>query len=230
MRLGCPLVSASLQELLDRAAAASPNDRIDLRDEIAAHGSEAIDGVRLWLADPDLWRFAVRVIGRAADLGSRQAAVDVLRKAAKEAPLDQRIDIDVELARLGAPGVTRSGQFGKVDYEAIRESLILAAKRGDVVYYSDLAQAIGREVKGPHWAVHIGRILGRISSQESEDGRPLLSAIVVSRDSKLPGEGFFTLGQELRLVEPGEDEVAFARRQMRRVYEYWHSKGQSRSS
>jgi hypothetical protein len=223
-------VRASLQELLDRARAASPNDRIELRDEIAAHGSEAIGGVQSWLADPDLWRFAVRVIGRAADLGSRQAAVDVLRKAGKEGSLDQRVDIDVELARLGAPGITRSGEFGPLDYEAIRDRLIFAAKRGDVVNYADLAEATGREMKGPHWAVHIGRILGRISTQEAEDGRPLLSAIVVSRDSKLPGEGFFTLGQELQKVERGEDESAFARRQMRRVYEYWQAKGQSGSS
>ena len=49
----------------------------------------------------------------------------------------------------------------------------------------------------------------------------MLSAIVVSRDTMLPGSGFFKLGQELRQVEPGEDEIAFAVRQIRRVHDHW---------
>jgi hypothetical protein len=37
----------------------------------------------------------------------------------------------------------------------------------------------------------------------------------------LPGYGFFTLGQELRQVEPGEDDIGFAVRQIRLVHDYW---------
>lgn len=37
----------------------------------------------------------------------------------------------------------------------------------------------------------------------------------------LPGKGFFTLGQQLRLTHPGEDEIAFAIRQIRLVHEFW---------
>ena len=49
----------------------------------------------------------------------------------------------------------------------------------------------------------------------------MLSAIVVSRDTKMPGEGFFNLGRELHVVQPDEDEVTFANRQIRQVHEYW---------
>lgn len=222
-------MSASLHQLLERARAASPNDRIDLRDEIAQHGSAAIDAMVPWLADPELERFAIRVIGRIAELGPREQAVNALRTAGAEATRAVRVAIDAELARLKAPGVTRSGPFGEIDHEAIRDRLIQAAKRGEIVYYADLANAAGREVKGPHWAVHIGKILGPISEKEAAEGRPLLSAIVVSRDTKMPGEGFYSLGLQHGLVEPGEDEEAFAHRQMRRVYEYWQAKGESPS-
>jgi hypothetical protein len=37
----------------------------------------------------------------------------------------------------------------------------------------------------------------------------------------LPGYGFFTLGQELRQTKSGEDDVAFAVRQIRRVHDHW---------
>ena len=211
--------------LLDRARAASPNDRIDLRDDIAAHGDAAISAMVEWIDHPDLWRFATKVLWRAAQLGHRDAAIDALRAAGAAATADRRAAIDEELARLGAPGVLRSGSYGPIDDEAIRARLIAAAKRRETVYYSDLAKATGREMKGPNWAVHIGRILGRISSEEAHAGRPLLSVIVVSRDTKLPGGGFFNLGKDLHLIEPGESEEAFIERQTDRVYDYWQMKG-----
>ena len=54
-----------------------------------------------WLADPVLTRFAVRVIGRVADRGDRDFAIQTLRAAREEATPDQRSDIDGELIRLG---------------------------------------------------------------------------------------------------------------------------------
>ena len=97
----------SLDDLVQRARAASPNDRIDLRDEIAAHGDEAIDAMAEWLADPALTRFAVRVIGKAADLGARDHAVGMLQLAREEATPEQQADIDAELRRLGVGAMRR---------------------------------------------------------------------------------------------------------------------------
>lgn len=94
-------MDSSLEHLIERARAAAPNDRIELRDPIAAHGEAAIDAVAEWLADPQLTRFAVRVIGRAADLGHRAAALSMLDAARVEASKDQRQDIEAELGRLG---------------------------------------------------------------------------------------------------------------------------------
>lgn len=91
----------ALERIVEQARKASPNDLIELRDAIAGHGSEAVEAMAEWLADPVLTRFAVRVMGRVADLGHRDKAVTALRQAREEATPDQRVDIDRELARLG---------------------------------------------------------------------------------------------------------------------------------
>ncbi len=94
-------VTAELDQLVVQARSATPNELIDLRDPIAAHWRDAIDAMAEWLAAPTLTRFAVRVIGRVADLGERDAAVHTLRAAREEAAPDQRADIDAEFHRLG---------------------------------------------------------------------------------------------------------------------------------
>jgi hypothetical protein len=49
--------------------------RIEVRDEGARHGVDAIESMGEWLAEQDRCRFAIRVIGRAADLGVREAEI-----------------------------------------------------------------------------------------------------------------------------------------------------------
>lgn len=106
-------VAESLKKLVSRARTASQNDRIDLRDDIAAHGKAAVDAMAEWLADPQLTRFAVRVIGKAADLGARSEAIATLELAKAEATPDQQADIDAELRRLGvSPGMRGGGRRG----------------------------------------------------------------------------------------------------------------------
>jgi hypothetical protein len=215
----------SLTVLLERARAASPNDRIDFRDAIAAHGEAAISAMVEWIDHPELWRFATKVLWRVAQSTDRDAAIEALRAAGAAASSDRRAAIDGELAALGAPATVRSGSYGPIDDEAIRRRLIAAARQRQTVSYKDLAKATGREMKGPNWAVHIGRILGRISSEEAHAGRPLLSVIVVSQDTKRPGGGFYNLGKELGLLQPGETEDRFIDRQTERVYDYWQAEG-----
>lgn len=62
-----------LTRLVEQARDAAPNDRIELRDAIAAHGLDAVDAMAEWLADPALTRFAVRVVGRVAEGPHRTA-------------------------------------------------------------------------------------------------------------------------------------------------------------
>ena len=83
-----------LLALLNEADAASPMQRIEWRDRIAAHGARAIDGVRPWLANPVLAAFAIRVIERAGINGEARHATQVLRSARSRVPLAMKGDVD----------------------------------------------------------------------------------------------------------------------------------------
>jgi hypothetical protein len=91
----------SLASLLQAAAEAAPEHRIEFRDAIAAHGEAAIKGVSPWLADPALGAFAVRVIRKAADMAAdadtRDVALASLRSA-KTAAGSEGITRDIEEA------------------------------------------------------------------------------------------------------------------------------------
>jgi hypothetical protein len=45
----------------------------------------------------------------------------------------------------------------------------------------------------------VGRLLGEISDDEHDAGRPLLSAIAVDKNSGLAGRGFFKLVRDMKL-------------------------------
>lgn len=89
-----------LTALLQEAETASPMDRIEWRDRIAAHGVRAIEGVRPWLASPVLAAFAVRVVERAGTNGEAALATKVLRSARSTAPPAVKGDLDWALQQL----------------------------------------------------------------------------------------------------------------------------------
>ncbi len=90
----------ALASLLARAEGADPAHRIDLRDDIAAHGSAAIEAVTPWLKVPTLAAFAIRVIARAGLDGERETAQAALRQARRRLDVKLRADIDWALATL----------------------------------------------------------------------------------------------------------------------------------
>ena len=87
----------SLASLLQAAAEAAPDRRIEYRDSIAAHGEAGIKGVSPWLADPALGAFAVRVIRKAADAETLTVALASLRSA-KTSAGSEAVARDIEEA------------------------------------------------------------------------------------------------------------------------------------
>ena len=108
-----------------------------------------------------------------------------------------------------------------MDHNAVYDRLIRAARAREFVHYGELAKMLGIDMDNPHFGAQVGKVLGRISEDEVAAGRPMTSAIVVSKDSMLPGAGFFKLAQELHRTDPGEDEIGFAIRQIKLVHDYW---------
>ena len=95
----------------------------------------------------------------------------------------------------------------------IRKKLIEAARTGEVIFYLELGVGRGRK---------LGQILGEISEYEHEQGRPLLSAVAVSRVKGMPNPGFWTLPS----VPPGLTErqcPVFWARELVKVLDWWQS-------
>jgi hypothetical protein len=105
--------------------------------------------------------------------------------------------------------------------EMIRDKLIEAAKKQKVVYYAEVGELLNFSMDNPHHRKELGRILGEISTDEHQEGRPLLSAIVVHKENHLPGEGFFKLAKELGKQKPDEDNDTFYTNELRRVFNTW---------
>ena len=91
-----------LVALLKGAEAAPQEHRIEWRDRIAAHGADAIEGVRPWLVSENLAAFAVRVIERAGINGDAALASRVLRAARTRVPVRVAGDVEWALAQVKA--------------------------------------------------------------------------------------------------------------------------------
>jgi hypothetical protein len=120
--------------------------------------------------------------------------------------------------------------------ERVRQYLIEErAKKADsdhpflaTITYMDLCHAIDPDQH--YWAYPrfrgIGKVLGRISTFEHQQGHPLLSALVVhSGDTKQAGAGFTGLARDLGYqIQPGQ-ERAFWRSQVESLIRYWTGPG-----
>lgn len=107
-------------------------------------------------------------------------------------------------------------------HEQIYEKLKEVARRGTVTYYSDIAPMAGLDMDLPNDRYEIGVILDDINQHEQGLGRPMLSAVVVHKESLKPGQGFFTLARSLGLFT-GNDEDKFYIQELRKVHDYWSS-------
>lgn len=102
----------------------------------------------------------------------------------------------------------------------IRAILIKKAKERAMIPYSDLVAQV-RAVNFNAFDVRLFSILGQLSTREHEEGRPLLSVLVVHKTGDMqPGDGFFELAESLgrdtsKLLEAWIAEV-------QKVYQYWN--------
>jgi hypothetical protein len=105
-------------------------------------------------------------------------------------------------------------------HEQIHEKLKEVAQRSTVTYYSDIAPMADLDMNLPNDRFEIGVILDDINRHERELGHPMLSAVVVHKESLKPGQGFFTLARSLGLFV-GNDEDKFYIQELRKVHDYW---------
>jgi len=108
--------------------------------------------------------------------------------------------------------------------KAVYEKIVKVAKneKKGVITYSEAASCVGISTLG------IIPILDRINRTENSEGRPLLSAVVISKSRNMPGDGFFKLAKELGVQSDDEDNINFWLKEIRRVHDYWRKSGTTR--
>ena len=115
------------------------------------------------------------------------------------------------------------------------------AKAGKLIFYGKL-EAFKilryRSVRGRELPSLIGAIVGACSEYEAENGRPLISSIVISKIKGEPGLGFYYLSKvppslskrnwEDKKIRPPEAVIRrreeFWLSEVQRVHDYWQSK------
>lgn len=110
---------------------------------------------------------------------------------------------------------------GSKGYMLVYCALISAAGSGKTVTYQDLAPIVGLPLSGNYMGRELGLLLGEIVEDEQQNGRPMLTAIVVG-SSGLPGAGFFELARQLgKLTQETGGERQFWEAELATVYEFW---------
>ena len=105
----------------------------------------------------------------------------------------------------------------------IRARLIKLAQAQKIISYGELVEKYGIHMSEDHHEV-IGTledILCEISSAEHEQGRHLLSVLVVLKKSNAPGEGFYELASRLGKFKKGGDKTVFFCQELDGVYSDW---------
>jgi len=100
--------------------------------------------------------------------------------------------------------------------------LIEVARKGTVIYESDIAKVSGMNMSLPHEKRELDRQLDEINKSEHEQGHPVLSAVVIQKDSHMPTRHFFEFCREIGVLKGG-DEDEFYIKELRNVHIYWAS-------
>jgi hypothetical protein len=106
------------------------------------------------------------------------------------------------------------------EYFIVYSILIAAAKHQGFATYQEIAQAIGLPTAGSYMGSQLGELLAAISENESNQGRPMLSAIAIGVSGK-PSEGFYPWAKKLGFLQEGGDEQEFWQNECKKVYEEW---------
>ena len=106
------------------------------------------------------------------------------------------------------------------EYFVTYSLMVNAAQHHGFVTYQEVAQANGFPTFGSYMGRVVGELVGLVSENEVDQGRPMMSSIVVGVSGK-PGKGYFDWAKELGLLNEGEDEDAFWHAECEKIYEAW---------
>jgi hypothetical protein len=111
--------------------------------------------------------------------------------------------------------------------EQIHQYLRDVARKQRKITYGDVADHIGLDPKNLGHLNNIATLLTKINEIENAARRPLLSAVVVNKQSGMPGRGFFNSARQLRQFhgQTDEEKRAFFEKELAAVHRYWARQG-----
>lgn len=92
------------------------------------------------------------------------------------------------------------------------EILRKVAEVRETITYSELGARLGISHR------NLGPLLDSMNRQLHARGLPMLSAVVVKKETGMPGEGFFRLAWELGKFKAGDDARRFWQEELGKVY------------
>jgi hypothetical protein len=211
----------TLADLLSALENAAPMDRMDLREAVLGFGGACIGPLEdLATRVPDLAASAsawLEVLsGR--DPGTKLDVVRALKSIARTEAGSIARDA---LGRLGVPerplrtGSIKGPRPPSAAQAAVHARIIKAAREGRVLTYTDLETNRG----------HQGIFLLNISQEESDQGHPPLTSIVVSKTTGRPGDGFLPAMIEIGFAHEGEKLDDVWGRAVAAVHSFWAQMG-----
>src|SRR5450756_1778023 len=119
-------------------------------------------------------------------------------------------------------GSTTGRYRGSKEYLLVYAELLQAAQYRGVTTYQAVAQIMGLPLSGNLMGREVGEMIGEISREEVQNGRPMLSAIVVGT-SGVPGDGFYTWAKELGRLKDDSKQAKeqFWKQECEAVYAAW---------
>ncbi|MBN2331379.1 MAG: hypothetical protein JXC85_06195 [Candidatus Aenigmarchaeota archaeon] len=91
-----------------------------------------------------------------------------------------------------------------------------------IIYYEELMSLVGLGHENPDDRYHeIGKILDDINRADRKKTGLLITAVVVRKDTKMPGNGFFELAFELGCFNKWGQRYRFWVDEIKRVWDYW---------
>jgi len=106
------------------------------------------------------------------------------------------------------------------DVQIVYEQLKKIARNQKTTSYSEMGELVGLDMSTDIGRIRIAQILDDINRHEDNEGRPLLSAIVIRKDYNMPGTGFFDCAIALGRYN-GNDDIVFWTRELNEVLKYW---------
>ncbi len=107
-------------------------------------------------------------------------------------------------------------------YKFLKE--VAKKRKGEkgIIYYSDLANEFNLPFENSEDRNKLFELIGEITQFEFDNGRPLLSVVVVHKDdTRMPGDGFFKLACDLEVWDGKEDRLIFFGKELNKTHNYW---------